>query len=139
MARFADMVERFLFRPDEDVGTFLELAPQVEDTSAAAAAETPEEFLAFELSGETYALPMAAVREILKVSAVTEIPRAQKNVFGLIKVRGEMLPLYDVKVALRLADVAPVVWGPADLPRPARVVLVRDPEGDAGILVDRVM
>ena len=139
MARFADMVERFLFRPDEDVGPFLELAPQVEDSGAAETAETPEEFLAFELSGETYALPVAAVREILKVSAVTEIPRAQKNVIGLINVRGEMLPLYDVKVALRLADAAPVVWGPADLPRPARVVLVRDPEGDAGILVDRVV
>ena len=79
------------------------------------------------------------MREILKVSAVTEVPRAQKNVIGLINVRGEMLPLYDVKTVLRLALGAPVVWGPADLPRAARIVLVRDPEGDAGILVDRVV
>lgn len=137
--RFVDLVERFLFRPDEDVGAFLELSPAVDDTPAASAEESLEEFLAFVLSGETYALPVAAVREVLKVSAVTEIPRAQPNVVGLINVRGEMLPLYDVKVALRLAPAAPVVWGPADLPRAARVVLVRDQEGDAGILVDRVV
>lgn len=139
MARFAELVERFLFRPDEEVGAFLDLAPQVEDTTPAVAEEAPEEFLAFELEHEIYAIPVAAVREILKVSAVTEVPRAQKNVIGLINVRGEMLPLYDVKVVLRLASAAPVVWGPADVPRAARIVLVRDPEGDAGILVDRVV
>jgi len=37
-----------------------------------------------------------------------------------------------------LADKAPVVTGPADLPRSARVVLVRDELGDAGVLVDGV-
>jgi hypothetical protein len=53
MARFAELVERFLFRPDEEVGAFLDLAPQVDDTAPAVAEETPEEFLAFELEHET--------------------------------------------------------------------------------------
>jgi purine-binding chemotaxis protein CheW len=139
MARFAELVDRFLFRPDEAVGPFLDLAPAVDDVHEAVPEEALEEFLAFELDGERYAIPVAAVREILKVGAVTEVPRAEGNLIGVINVRGEMLPLYDVKVALELATQIPVVWGAGDLPRAARVVLVRDAEGDAGILVDRVL
>ncbi len=138
MSRFAELVDQFLYRPDEAVGAFLELAPEVEAAADAAVEELPEEFLAFELSGETYAVPIATVREILKVGDVTEVPRAAANLLGLINVRGEMLPLYDVKVRLELADAAPVVRARADVPREARVVLVKDPEGDAGLLVDRV-
>ena len=35
-------------------------------------------------------------------------------------------------------DVPQRVTGPTDVPRESRVVLLKDPEGDAGILVDRV-
>jgi purine-binding chemotaxis protein CheW len=139
MARFADLVERFLYRPDEEVGAYLELAPEVESLARPVTPEVPEEFLAFELAGEIYAVPIAGVREVLKVGAVTEVPRAEARVLGLINVRGEMVPLYDVKVGLHLASTFPVVRSAADVPRGTRVVLVRDPEGDAGILVDRVL
>ncbi|MFZ5443771.1 MAG: chemotaxis protein CheW [Myxococcota bacterium] len=135
---FAAMLERFFYRPDEEVGAFLELAPESDRAQEVAPEETPEEFLAFVLEGETYAVPIGAVREILKVTDVTEIPRARRNVLGLINVRGEMLPLYDVKVRLRLADTAPVVRTARDVSRTARVVLLKDLEGDAGVLVDRV-
>lgn len=137
-SRFAELLDRFFYRPDEDVGSFLSAAPESDREAGAALEEAPEEFLAFGLEGETYAVPIHAVREILKVTMVTEIPRAEKNVLGLINVRGEMLPLYDVKVRLRLADASPVVRYATDVQRSARVVLVKDLEGDAGILVDRV-
>lgn len=133
------MLARFLYRPDEEVGAFLTLAPEMEGVPEAPAEEEPEEFLAFELSGETYAVPIAAVREILKVTDVTEVPRAAPGVVGLINVRGEMLPLYDVKLRLRLADAPVQVRSGRELPRETRVVLFMDPEGDAGVLVDRVL
>lgn len=136
--RFPELLERFFYRPDEAVGAFLELAPEVEAVEAAAD-EIPEEFLAVTLAGETYAVPIAAVREILKVGAVTEVPRAAPSLLGLLNVRGEMLPLYDVTVRLRLAEAPPTVRGAADVPRAARVVLLKDPAGDAGVLVDGVL
>lgn len=138
MSRFAELLDRFFYRPDEDVGAFLELAPEVDSGPEVALEEVPEEFLAFQLGDETYAVPIATVREILKVGDVTEVPRGAPNVIGLINVRGEMLPLYDVKVRLKLADAAPVVRSRADVARGTRIVLIRDPEGDAGVLVDRV-
>lgn len=135
---FADLLDRFFYRPDEAVGPWLDLAPELDRSNEPAPEEEPEEFLAFVLEGETYAVPIGAVREILKVSNVTEIPRARKHVLGLINVRGEMLPLYDIKVRLRLADKFPLLRTAADVSRSARVVLLKDLEGDAGILVDRV-
>lgn len=137
-SRFAELLDRFFYRPDEDVGPFLAEAPESDRDASAALEETPEEFLAFVLEGETYAVPIHAVREILKVTVVTEIPRARRNVLGLINVRGEMLPLYDVKVRLRLAEQPPVIRAATDVPRAARILLLKDLEGDAGILVDRV-
>lgn len=137
-ARFAELIDRFLYRPDEAVGPWLELAPEVDAIAAPPLEEVPEEFLAFVLEGETYAVPIAAVREILRVPEVTEVPRARKNLLGLINVRGEMLPLYDVKVRLHLAAESPVVRNARDVGRGARVVLLKDPEGDAGVLVDGV-
>lgn len=139
MSSFAELLDRFFYRPDEAVGAFLEQAPQVDRAHEAEPEEAPEEFLAFVLEGETYAVPIAAVREILKVSQVTEIPRAERHLLGLINVRGEMLPLYDVKVRLKLRDAYPVVRSGHDVPRSARVVLLKDLEGDAGVLVDRVV
>lgn len=137
MAAFDELLDRFLYRPDELVGPFLELAPEVEPSVGKVEAP-PEEFLAFELSGELYAVSIAGVREILKVTFVTEVPRAQRNVIGLINVRGEMLPLYDLKVRLKLAEVAPSVRAAGDVTRAARVLLLRERAGDAGVLVDRV-
>ena len=142
MSSFVDLLDRFFYRPDEDVGEFLELSPEVEGSAGAAPEEAPGEFLAFSLVGETYAVPIDQVREILKVPAITEVPRAKKNVLGVMNVRGEMIPVYDVKARLGLAErgeaAAPPVRGPADVARGARVVLLRDELGDAGVLVDAV-
>lgn len=137
MAAFDELLTRFLYRPDEVVGPFLELAPETREL-ARPVDEVPEEFLAFDLAGELYALPIISVREILKVNSVTEVPRAQPNLIGLINVRGEMLPLFDVKVRLRLAESVEPVRSAHDVTRSTRIVLVRDASGDAGILVDRV-
>jgi len=138
VSTFAALLDRFFYRPDEAVGPFLDDAPQLDRASEPVPEELPEEFLAFDLEGETYAVPIAAVREILKVTLVTEIPRAKKNLVGLINVRGDMLPLYDVKVRLRLADKVPVVRTAKDVSRASRIVLLRDLSGDAGVLVDSV-
>ncbi len=135
---FEALLDRFFYRPDEDEGPHLRLAPLPGRDVDVALEALPEEFLSFTLEQETYAVPIHAVREILKVGAITEIPRAAANVMGLINVRGEMLPLYDVKARLRLAERPPLVRGGDELPRAARVVLVRDLDGDAGILVDQV-
>ena len=99
--------------------------------------------MAFLLEEECYGIPLALVREIVRVPPLTEVPRAPAHLVGVMNLRGEVLPVYDLKVRLKLADRLPPVAGPdADpkaLRRGARVVVLASEEGDAGVLVDSVL
>lgn len=137
MTPFETLIDGFLYRPDE-AGLpglqWLEDAPRPE----AGTEEQPREYLAFQLADETYAVPIEQVREIVKVPALTEVPRAPRDLLGVMNLRGEVLPVYDVRRRLLLR---PDIASPAaleELGGRARIVLVRSEEGDAGILVDGV-
>ena len=45
------------------------------------------EYLAFGLAGETYAVRIAQLAEILRPPPITEVPRAPKTILGVISVR----------------------------------------------------
>jgi purine-binding chemotaxis protein CheW len=64
------------------------------------------EYLAFRLGGETYALPLADVREILTLSPITYVPRAAREVLGIVSVRGQLVTVIDARVRLGL-EAAP--------------------------------
>ena len=134
----ATLLDSFFYRPDEEVGPLDKLQTESAGPVTPVETEEPEEFLAFRLESETYAVAIEDVREIVKVPLLTEVPRGQKGLLGVMNLRGEVLPVYDIKQRLGLIDASPVVTGPAGLPRSSRIVLVRDDQGDAGVLVDRV-
>lgn len=140
VSRFAQLLDDFFYRPDEDVTGLLDFAAGSDGMVPAAAEEVPEEYLAFRLEDECYAVPILAVREICKVPLLTEIPRAAPELLGVMNLRGELLPVYDVKLRLRLADVPPVVAGPdaVEPPRDARILVFNSEEGPAGVWVDSV-
>jgi purine-binding chemotaxis protein CheW len=134
------LLDSFFYRPDEDVGPIQEWVAATDEVIAPVAEEIPEEYLAFHLEGEHYAVPIHGVREIVKVPPLTEVPRAASNLLGVMYLRGEVLPVYDIKVKLRLADAAPLVAGPdaPEPPRGARIIVVQTADGLAGIWVDSV-
>ncbi len=138
MSRMDEALRRFRYDPDEDVGPYLAQAPEVELGFELRADDVTEEFLAFRLGAETYAIPIGALREIVKVPSLTAVPRAAPHLLGVMNVRGEMVPVYDIKPKLKLAPAAQRVRGPRDTPREARVILLKDVRGDAGVLVDGV-
>jgi purine-binding chemotaxis protein CheW len=88
------------------------------------------EFLAFVVASETYALPLSCIREILRVPSVTPVPRASKDVLGIISVRGQVTTLIDLRQRLRV-QVAPVSSR-------TRVLLVDQGDEILGLLCDRV-
>jgi purine-binding chemotaxis protein CheW len=139
---FSALLDDFLYRPDEDPGGLFDLGALVEEPALPVVEEEPAEYLVFALDAERFAIPIGDVREIVKVPGLTEIPRSAANLLGVMNLRGEVLPVYEVKRRLRLSDSAPQIAGPdsslAGLPRSARVVVIRDEEGDAGVLVDAV-
>lgn len=95
------------------------------------------EHLAFRLVGETYALPLADVREILTSPPVTLVPRAAKEVVGIVSVRGQLVTVLDLAARLGLREGTP---GNPPLGRKTRILLVPGPLGEImGLLVDEVL
>ncbi len=142
MPRFEELLEDFFYRPDEPLGAPFE--PHLGEAllPTPVEVEPPREYLAFSLGEETYAVPIERVRQILKVPPLTEVPRAARELLGVLNLRGEVLPVYDLELCLGLStEPAPVAGPDADfskVPRTARILIVHAAHGDAGLLVDAV-
>jgi purine-binding chemotaxis protein CheW len=89
------------------------------------------EYLAFVLAGDTYAIQIAHIAEILKPPPLTQVPRAPRSVIGVMSVRGRLVTVVDLRRRFRLAEQ------PTD--RKSRILLVETGEEQIGLLVDEVL
>jgi purine-binding chemotaxis protein CheW len=64
---------------------------------------TAREVLLFTLEGQRYALPLEDVRELVRAVRLTPLPRAPAVVEGLVDLRGELLPVLDMRRRFRLS------------------------------------
>jgi purine-binding chemotaxis protein CheW len=55
-------------------------------------------FVTFNLDAETYALPIGQVREVLEFTTVTKMPQTPPFVRGVINLRGNVLPVVDLRL-----------------------------------------
>ncbi len=90
--------------------------------------ERPESWVTFALASETYALPVAAVQEILRPGAITRVPHAPAPVRGITNLRGRVLAVVDLRVRLGLP--------PAEPDERSRILVVASRERTLGLLVD---
>jgi purine-binding chemotaxis protein CheW len=123
-----DPLDDFFYRDDE-------AAPEGGLVSPAAGGEPTapvalEEYLTFRLAGETYAVEIGRVVEVMRTPPITEVPRAPSEVQGVVSVRGEVVTVVDPRGRLGLAR--------AEGPPAKRLVIVDDGSGSCGLLVDRV-
>ena len=54
------------------------------------------EVLFLQVDEELYALPMEFLREVIARPRITRLPTAPASILGLVNVRGEIVPLFDV-------------------------------------------
>jgi len=92
------------------------------------AAEATEHLATFFLSREEYGIDVRLVQEIIRITEITPVPRAPESIKGVINLRGQIIPVVDLKKKLGLGDV--------DLGRRARIVVVKLRERLVGLLVD---
>lgn len=98
--------------------------------------ETPEviseelELLTFNLAEEEYAVDIGVIQEITKLTEITIIPRIQSYIKGIITLRGNVIPVFDMRARLGLP---PFVKEPKN-----RLIICTAEEGMVAMLVDRV-
>ena len=111
----------------------LDMTAAVPAASADERGETQQqeiELLSFRLGGEEYALPVADVREVLKIVQLTSVPNTPDYIPGIMSHRGTMLPILDLCKRFGLA--------PAVNDEKSRFVIVSSNDEVVGLLVDRV-
>ncbi|MDH4165072.1 MAG: chemotaxis protein CheW [Gammaproteobacteria bacterium] len=105
-------------------------AVQGQPESVAAGAEWVG--VAFRLGGEAFLLAREETREVLAYPAsVTRVPGARPWIRGLSNVRGQLLPVIDLRAFLGA--------GATSITRSSRVLLANHREIPAGLVVDEVM
>ena len=93
-----------------------------------------DQFVTLGLDHEVFAVPVELVREILDMRQPFRIPDAPPHLAGLIDVRGQAVPVIDLRLKLGLAPCA----ASAD----TRILVLAVPVGDRclslGLIADRV-
>lgn len=122
------LAQLFSWRPERDetlvesYGSRFAEREQVETTA--------RRWLAFSLGNEDYALEIGVIREIIKPREITEIPRVPGYLLGIISLRGNIIPIFDLKQRLRL--------GGASIAGGTRIIICQDRECLAGLLIDEI-
>ena len=81
---------------------------------------------------EDYAIPIEQVREIRAVESITNIPKAKSYVKGIMNLRGQIIPIIDVKERLGLASASQ-----SNLTK-QRILVIEVNDVQTGLLVDEV-
>jgi purine-binding chemotaxis protein CheW len=92
------------------------------------AVEATEHLATFCLADEEYGVDVRMVQEIIRVSEITQVPRAPEFIKGVINLRGRVIPVVDLKRKLNLGEVLES--------RKARIVVVKVQDRLIGLLVD---
>ena len=88
--------------------------------------------VSFRLGGETFLVARDETREVLSLPPVlTRIPGAKSWIRGIANVRGQLLPVVDLRAFLG--------GGVATIGRAARILVANHREVPAGLLVDEVL
>jgi purine-binding chemotaxis protein CheW len=100
----------------------------------ATAEQDTQQYLTFMLGGETYAMGILAIKEIIEYGNLTEVPRMPQFIRGVINLRGAVVPVIDL--GSRFGKQATKVT------RRTCIVIIEvatgDETQDVGVMVDAV-
>src|SRR3982751_5756371 len=88
------------------------------------------QLVVFQLGAELYGVEIARVHEIIRLQAVTRVPRSPAFVEGVINLRGKVIPVIDLPGRFGLPS--------AEHSRSTRIVVVEIGDQVVGIVVDGV-
>jgi len=94
------------------------------------AAASEVQMVAFKLENEEFAVDIHRVREVLKMTRVTPLPQAAYFIEGVINLRGEVIPVVDLRKRFDLPE--------SERDEDTRIIIVEIHESNVGLIVDSV-
>ncbi len=91
---------------------------------------TEMQLVVFDLASEFYGVDIGDVREIIRMQTVTRVPGAPPYVEGIINLRGQVIPVVDLRKRLELVV--------GEQTNESRIVWVTIHGQDVGVIVDAV-
>ncbi len=91
-------------------------------------ADEIRQFVLFRLGEEEYGLPIDDVSSIIRWEKATPVPHAPPEVEGVINLRGQVVPVVDLRRRFAGAE--------AELTEPDRIVVTESAAGKIGLAVD---
>lgn len=88
------------------------------------------QIVAFKLGEEEYGINIASVESIIKMQAITVVPQAPKFVIGVTNLRGNIVPVIDLKTRLDLEAT--------ETTQDSRIVVALLRDAKIGMVVDSV-
>ena len=69
--------------------------------------ERRDQYLAFTLTGETFAMDIRAIREVIQFGGITQVPLMPPFIRGVINLRGAVVPVIDLSVRFGRSATVP--------------------------------
>lgn len=88
------------------------------------------QLVSFELEGEEYGIDVLAVREIIRMPAITKMPNTPDYVDGIINLRGTVVPIISLRRRFRLYE--------REGDRNSRILVMEVGDSLTGFVVDAV-
>lgn len=94
--------------------------------------EEINQFVVFKVGTEEYAIPILKVNEIIRLKGVkiTEIPNTYNYITGIINLRGEVIPIMDIRLRFNMEQ--------KQIDDNSRIIIVNLQNKAVGFLVDSV-
>lgn len=88
------------------------------------------QLVAFYLQNEEFAIDIQKVREVLRMTHVTPLPQSAEFIEGVINIRGEVIPVIDLRKRFQLPEKE-------ETPQ-TRIIIVEIKDNQVGLIVDSV-
>jgi purine-binding chemotaxis protein CheW len=119
--------------PSSGSESLLQFADELQRLSIESEAPSPGpelHLVTFALDQEEFGVPIAQVREVIRVADITRVPQAREHVRGVTNLRGRILAVVEIRTRMGLT--------PAEVTPKSRVIVVGVHDRTLGILVDGV-
>jgi purine-binding chemotaxis protein CheW len=119
----------------KDAGEVLEILKQRASALArkktATNSEELLEIVRFVIDGQSYAFEVGQLREVCTLSQITKVPCTQDFIVGVINLRGQIIPIADIRTFMNIPGHGPPVFNKA--------IIVENEDVSIGFLADEVV